>query len=110
MFTAIIGSGYGRRSSAPPLLPSPMSRHTKPGIRSAISLTRARLSTKSAMRGSSIGCFSLPMLSSATCIALLRSDRRHGAVGIGTVGVLLDPRFDHVTEVADQALHRPGRA
>src|SRR5690606_23350853 len=109
MLTAIIGSGNGRRSSAPSLLPSPTSRQTKPGMRSAAAFTRPRLSTKSAMRGSSIGYRSRPILSSATCMLSLRGDRRHGAVGIGVVGVLIDPFLDHVAEVADEALHRPGR-
>src|SRR5215217_1455039 len=41
-------------------------------------------------------------------IALLRSDRRNGAVAGGRIRILVDPLFDDVTEVADQALDRPG--
>src|SRR5690606_27347709 len=38
---------------------------------------------------------------------LLRRNRRHGTVGGGRICVLLDPRLDGRTEIADQALDRP---
>src|SRR5690606_4186607 len=50
------------------------------------------------------------MLSGSSAMApLLRRDRGHGAVGRRRPGVGVDALFDHVAEIADQALHRPRR-
>src|SRR5690606_37879212 len=48
-------------------------------------------------------------LSGSSAICLLRRDRGDGAVGVGIVGILVDPLLDDLAEVADQALDRPRR-
>src|SRR5262245_61030612 len=94
---------------------SPLSRHTNPSDRSAIPFTRSRLSAKSAMRGSSSGWSSRPILSSAKCrviaSALSSLLRRHPhRIRMRVRGILVDALLDLVTEVAQQPLHRPGCA
>src|SRR5262245_58736421 len=74
MFTSVSGSSSKRMSVAS--FPSPISRHTKPGLRSATAFTRSRLSKKSAMRRSSAPNRGRAILSCARCISLLRSQFR----------------------------------
>src|SRR5215831_12655875 len=114
MFKSMRGSSKAWMAVALPL--SSWSRQTKPGVCSAIALTRSRLLTKSAMRGSSSGERMRPILSWARCSIVVMGAspallRRHlYRFRVRVCAVVVDASLDLVAEMADQPLHGPGRA